>query len=110
MPTNKPYYNFDDFKLSLQDANNIIFTDYAEDGKDEKIGITKLGFSANDVLNILRSLKLSNFYEIKPPVTSKGERDYADVYKISRSKIRLYIKITMQGKKIIIISFHKDIF
>ena len=101
MPIKTPHFKFDDFQHSLQDTSNIHFTNRAS--RD----IRNLGFNHTDALDTLKKIKAINFIETKYPNSAEGEHDIADVYKVTREKIKLYIKITMKNKTVII-SFHKD--
>lgn len=92
------HYNLDSIKELLKN-NHYYITGSA------KTSYTNLGFTDDDVIEIIMSLSSNNLY--KSMTSYHSNQIWQDVYHISVDKLKLYIKLQI-NEKAIIISFKEN--
>ncbi len=98
----KPHYNLKELKRLAQDVQTISIT------RKSRINYQSLGFSLEEVIEVILSLDSSNFY--KSMTYDNDNKVWQDVYKTFKKNTKLYIKLllsTVDGK-VIITSFKRD--
>jgi len=94
----EPKYNLDTIKLTFNDVDKLNMTSSAMQGQYE------LGFSDQDVVDIIQALTSADFYKSMPP-EHPGFSAWQDVYKPAFNRIKLYIKFQIDKRGEVIISF-----
>ena len=96
--TNKPFYNIDKLKLHFNKLEKLNMTYSAVHGQLE------LGFSKQDVVDAIQSLKQSDFSKSMLPV-HLDFNEWQDVYKSTYKNRDLYIKFQVNKNGEMIVSF-----
>ncbi len=92
------HYNLDSIKEMIK-SNHYFITGSA------RIGYTNLGFDDEDVIDIVMSLTSNNLY--KSMTSYHNAQIWQDVYHTSVDKLKLYIKLQI-NEKAIVISFKEN--
>lgn len=95
---NKAKYNLESIKLAFQTIEKLNMTYSAMRGQYE------LGFSDQEVVDVVQSLSDADFYKSMPPVHTDFSAQQ-DVYKPVFKKIELYVKFQIDKRGEVIISF-----
>lgn len=96
MDKRKPHYRLDEIKLIFSAV------DYLRMGTTALITMNELNFTAEDVVRVVQSLKVSDFY--KSMTSYRDHRIWQDVYHKRYQNIVLYIKFTIDDEGYLILS------
>lgn len=94
----EPKYNLCTIKLAFNAVDKLNMTASAMQGQYE------LGFSDQDVVDIIQTLTSADFHKSMPPV-HPGFSAWQDVYKPMFKEIELYVKFQIDKRGEVIISF-----
>ena len=97
----EPKYNLNSIKLAFSTTDKLNMTATAM--SDQYM----LGFSDQDVVDVIQKLTSNDFYKTMPPVKA-GFTAWQDVYKSTFKETSLYIKFQIDSKGETIVSFKKD--
>lgn len=94
----KPKYDLRALKLVFRTPGRLNMTYSAMRGQFE------LGFSDQDVVDVIQALSNADFYKSMPP-THPGFSNWQDVYKPTFKGIKLYVKFQVAQRGEMIVSF-----
>lgn len=94
----EPKYNLDIIKLTFNAVDKLNMTVSAMQGQYE------LGFSDQDVIDVIQALTSADFHKSMSPV-HLGFSAWQDVYKPVFKKVPLYVKFQIDKRGEVIISF-----
>lgn len=93
-----PSYSLEHIQNVFSAPNKLIMTNSAVQG------MIKLGFSKDDVVNVIQALARKNFYKSMPPIHLKFAA-WQDVYHSRFKDIDLYIKFQINENRELLLSF-----
>ena len=94
----RPKYHLVSIKLAFNTSEKLNMTASSMKSQYE------LGFSDQDVVDIIQALKSADFYKSMPP-EHPGYSAWQDVYKPIYKKIALYLKFQIDKRDAVIVSF-----
>jgi motility quorum-sensing regulator/GCU-specific mRNA interferase toxin len=94
----EPKYNLETIKLAFNAVDKLNMTSSAMQGQYE------LGFSDQDVVDVIQALASADFYKSMPP-EHPGFSAWQDVYKCVFREVELYVKFQIDKRGEVIISF-----
>ncbi|OGQ60559.1 MAG: hypothetical protein A3J24_08685 [Deltaproteobacteria bacterium RIFCSPLOWO2_02_FULL_53_8] len=97
----KPTYDLDELKTLIENIDSRYITDHSINDAME------IGYSKEEIIITVMSLKHNEFYKTMPAKKIQGL--WQDVYKPTRTGIKLYIKLQKSyDGKCVVISFEKE--
>jgi len=97
-PKKTPTYDLNSIKLAFNSPEKLLMTVSAKKGQ------IAIGFSDNDIVDVIQSLTYKDFYKSMPPAHTNFTA-WQDVYKTFFNGVHLYIKFQVNADRELILSF-----